>query len=489
MPRSSRRPQPSPVKRLVGWGLVTIAVMLLALAGWIRYRFGAVSLEQIISNLPIGPGKGIGNNGLAVEAVTFCIAAPAVLVGAVAIGERRIRRRISTVRGARFVPVTAFIVGLAVLLGVAGVPEYAIAQLSEQTLASYYVTPAVTSAPSKPKNLITIYLESTENTFGDSELMGQNLLVNLDDATKGWANYRGLEQYTGGGWTMAGLVSTQCGIPLKSQLTVEGLDYNKMGEQVDHYLPGATCLGDVLTTQGYTNVFVGGADDDFAGKKTFLSDHGYSRVYGLADWKADGEDPDQISESWGLSDARMTAHALDVLKGLHASGRPFNLTMLTLDTHEPAGIFPGCSSDDQIAMATAIKCSTRAVERFLDAAKARGYLDDTVVMVMGDHLKGTGDHDSFRDALLSAPHRTIVFRVWSPDGVVQYARESADQLSVLPSTLELLGFGVDEGRAGVGVSFVRPHDLAGTALALPSEEYRTLLLAPSSELYRGFWAG
>ncbi len=463
--------------------------MLLAIAGWIRYRFGAVSLEQIISNLPIGQGKGIGNNGLAVEAVGFCIVAPILLVSAAALGERHLHQPIVATRGARFIPLAAFITGLAVLLGVAGVPEYAIAQFSEQSLAAYYVRPAVTSTPSTPKNLITIYLESTENTFGDPDLMGRNLLANLDEATEGWADYRGLEQYAGGGWTMAGLVATQCGIPLKSQLTVEGLDYNKMGEQVDHYLPGATCLGDVLAAQGYTNVFVGGADDDFAGKKTFLGDHGYSRVYGLSDWKADGEDPDQISEAWGLSDARMTAHALEVLKGLHASSRPFNLTMLTLDTHEPAGVFPGCSTDDAIAMATAITCSTRAVARFLGAAQAAGYLDDTVVMVMGDHLKGTGDHDSFRDALLRADHRTIVFRVWSPHAVVRYARESADQLSVLASTLELLGFGVDHGRAGVGVSFVQSHELSRTALALPSQEYRTLLLAPSSELYRGFWQG
>lgn len=485
-------PPPNPkspaAKRVFGWALVALAAMLIALALWIRYRFGKVSLEQIISNLPVGPGKGVGNNGLAVEAVLCCIVAPIVLVTAAALLARRLRRRGFAARGARFVPLTAFVAGLAVLLGVAGVPEYAIAQFSEQSIAAYYVTPAVSSAPSRPKNLITIYLESTENTFGDTDVMGQNLLANLDNATDDWANYRGLEQYAGGGWTMAGLVSTQCGIPLKSQLTVQGLDYNKMGEEVDHYLPGATCLGDVLAEQGYTSVFVGGADDDFAGKKTFLSDHGYSRVYGLADWKEDGEDPDQISEAWGLSDARMTARALEVLKKLHASSRPFNLTMLTLDTHEPAGVFPGCETDDDVAMATAIKCSTRAVERFLRAARAAGYLDDTVVMVMGDHLKGTGDHDSFRAALLAAEHRTIVFRVWSPDGV-QYARESADQLSVLPSTLELLGFGVDQGRAGVGVSFVQPHEVARTALGLPSQEYRTLLLAPSTELYRGLWEG
>jgi len=76
--------------------------------------------------------------------------------------------------------------------------------------------------------------------------------------------------------------------------------------------------------------------------------------------------------------------------------------------------------------------------------------------------------------------------LWSPDGL-SITRESVDQLSVLPTTLELLGFGLDGGRAGVGVSFVGDHDLTGTALALSDQEYRTLLKAPSTEIYQQFW--
>ena len=471
------------------WLLATVAVILLAIAGWIRFHFGAVSFEQIVTNLPISGGaEGVGNDGLLTEALIVCLAVPIGLTTLVAVG--RIlwsRRRTSqpTVRRRRLaLPTIALAIGLGTLLTVAGVPQYATAMLDTRTIADYYVRPAVTSAPKHPKNLITIYLESTENTYSDASIFGQNLLANLDAATEDYAPYD-LRMYHTGGWTMAGIVGTQCGIPLKSELLVVGLNSNSEGEEVAHYLPGATCLGDVLAAQGYTNAYVGGAHARFAGKDTYLSDHGYTSIQGLDDWLADGEDSSNVS-AWGLSDARMFTHAEDTLAGLRKAGRPFNLTMLTLDTHDPGAVYPSCTSDDTIAMATALKCSGRAVAGFLDYLSTHGYLDDTVVMLMGDHLKNTGDSDNFRSELTSVQNRTIFFRAWSPDGV-QFGRQDADQLSVLPTTLELLGFGLPDGRAGLGVSFVGNHDLSGTALALPDGDYQSLLEAPSSTIYQQFW--
>jgi len=475
----------SRLRRALNGALLALALIFGALAVWIRLRFGTVTFDQIVTNLPIGAGKGIGNNALAVEVLVWCIAAPVALVVALALATRRLGR-LRPRRPVRLVPAAALLVGLSVFLTVAGVPEFAMAQLSETSIASSYVRPAVTSVPSRPKNLVTVYLESGENTYGDASVMGANLLADLDDATRGWQVDAGLRQFEGGGWTMAGLVGTQCGIPLKSLIATEGFDFNTYGEKLDHYLPGARCLGDVLADQGYRSVFVGGADDDFAGKRTFLTDHGYDQVLGLSDWK--GVDPDaEISPEWGLADSHTLAHAADVLDDLHDSGRPFNLTVLTLDTHEPAGVFPDCTDDAAVPMTTAIRCSMKAVAGFLQHAERAGYLDDTVVMVMGDHLKGTTDRDAFGDILRTQQDRTVIFRFHSPDEV-PIGRDSADQLSVLPTTLELLGFGLPDGRAGLGVSLVGDHDLAGTALALDDADYRALLRAPSTELYQGFWA-
>ncbi len=484
MPTHSSRPRTPRSFPLVPWLISTLALILLALAGWIRLKFGAVTFEQIITNLPISNGEGVGDDSLLVSAVLLCIALPVVTTTLVALvvwrtGGTRPRRRRRVV-----IPSLGLAVALGTLLAVAGVPQAASAMLDPRTIGDYYVAPSVESVPDKPRNLITVYLESTENTFADEDLFGENLLANLDSATSGWASYD-LHQYPTGGWTMAGIVGTECGIPLKSKLLTVGVNPNVFGEEVEHYLPGATCLGDVLADNGYTNAFVGGAHTRFGGKDTLLSDHGYTSIQGLDNWEAAGEQRSDIS-AWGLSDARMFVHAQRTLDSLRATGKPFNLTILTLDTHDPGAVYPSCGGTDEARLATAIKCSGRAVAGFLDHLKRNGYLDDTVVVLMGDHVKNTGDSDQLRAQLESVGERTIYFRAWSPDGI-RFTRQGADQLSMLPTTLELLGMKVPGGRAALGVSFVGEHDLAGTALSLPEDQYRSLLEAPSSELYQRFW--
>lgn len=466
---------------IVGWSLTALALVALASAAWIRYRFGKIVFEQFILHIPLG-GEA-GNNSLFGEALTWCILLPLGLVGLALLVRQRQGWRLAGRRRVAL-PTLALTASLAVLLTVVGVPKYAAAQLDQRSFADYYVTPAAGRLPERPKNLITVYLESMENTFGDAGLFGRNLLSVLDEATDGWGRYETLRQYPEGGWTMAGIVGTQCAIPLKSQLLVEGINPNNFGEQMPHYLPGATCLGDVLAEAGYSNTYVGGANTRFAGKDTFLIDHGYTSIRGREEWEPD-EDPAEISV-WGISDHRMFAHAADTLDELRASDQPYHLALLSLDTHEPGGVYPSCATDDAVPMATAITCSTQALAGFLAHAESVGALEDTVIVVMGDHLKATAEGGYYKAELDGTADRSIVLRVWSPDGVA-FTRQNADQFSMLATTLDLLGLEPPDGRAGLGVSFVGDHPVTGTALELEPGEYETVMTSPSSGLYRTFW--
>lgn len=467
------------------WSLIYLGFMLLFVSLWIRANFGEVSFEELVANLPITHGGGVGNGGLIVTASVYWFILPALFTAIVYLARRMMRRPMPT-RRRHWASATVFVlIGALTLALTTGIPRYANAAIANKTFEPYYVAPAVSASPKHPKNLITIYLESAESSLGDKELFGRNLLANLDSATAGWHVYDGLRQYHGGGWTMAGMVSTQCGIPLKHPLMHDQYQSNSLGSSMDHYLPNARCLGDVLTAQGYTSAYLGGASTNFAGKGHFYLDHGYATDLGLEDWKADGEPADYISE-WGLSDSHLMVHAEQTVERLRASGKPFNLTMITLDTHEPPGVFADCHTDDAMPMSTAVTCSMKAVAGFLDYLKSHQYLDDTVVMVMGDHQKMLLMGNDFSDKLATVADRRIVMRVWSPDPVT-FSRADADQLSVLPTTLELLGFTVPDGRAGLGVSFVGNHPVTGTILALPTSEQDDLLEAPSTQMYRHFW--
>lgn len=505
-------------KRAAAFVAIALSLILLAASVWIRLRFGSVTLEQVILNLPIENGEGVGNASYVPEVAFYCIVLP---VSATALGflasslwsrsrspradqprHRRMRRL------ARLVPAIGLTAALAVFLTVAGVPQYAIASLDTRSVAPYYVTPVVAgsggdsasasssasagaqtarSGSATKKNLITIYLESMEDTFEDASLFGSNLLAPLDEATADWSRYDGLTQYVGGGWTMAGMVSTQCGVPLKSRILTSGVDPNAFGESVSAYLPGATCLGDILSAQGYTGVYLGGAAAGFAGKSTFYLGHGYSEDIGLDDWKERGIDPSEISSQWGLSDHELFQQARGFVRDLESSGSPFALTMITLDTHEPGQSYPSCPVTTDASLAHSIQCSMTAVADFIGYLKATGVLDDTVVVIMGDHLKPTSDGNQYRSELSSVPDRHIVFRVWDPDGPVSFTRPEADQLSVMPTVLDLLGFPLVDGRGGLGVSFAGAGSTAGTLLGLPADEYASLLTVPSNDLYKRLW--
>ncbi len=476
---------------VVRWLLIVATVMFAAAGLWIRYRFGAVLLDQVLLNLPaIGGGAGVGSGAVAVELVGW-VMVPLTLAAAVSVVLVRRGRRAGRVQGrismrAIWLPLLAALVSLASFLSITGVPQYVYSLSDSRSIEPYYVTPAITAKPARALNLITIYLESIEDTFSDTQLFGEDLLAPVEQATRDWSVYRDLQQPATGGWTMAGIVATQCGMALKSDLLEAGFDPNETGERLGTYLPGAVCLGDLLGQAGYTSTFLGGASSSFAGKDTYLHSHGYQTVLGLDDWKRTGEAAQDISD-WGLSDQRLFARASAVVDELHAAQRPFNLTLLTLDTHEPAVLRDSCPASGREPMAAATHCSMQAVAGFIDHLRAAGYLADTVVIVTGDHLKGIGAGTAFYDELSQASQRRIFFRLWSPAPVRLEVAEG-DQFSVLPTTLEALGFSVAGGRAGLGMSLIGTRPVVGVALALPPQEYAALLSAPSRTFYARIWA-
>lgn len=466
------------------WLLVAVGLFLTFLSGWVRYRFGPVSFEEVMANLPITNGGGVGDGHLVVEAVLVCVVLPVLLAGFGFWLTWHKGLWWSATWGRRTITTAGILLSLSVLLFVTGVPTFIADTAADRSLGQYYRAPQLSATPAVKKNLITIYVESLESSYARASLFGHNLLSDLDAATSGWANYDQLRQYPTGGWTMAGMVGTQCGVPLKHQL-VPTFDGTRRDHEVGAFLPGATCLGDLLATQGYRSVYLGGADITFAGKGNYYLDHGYAQTKGLADWRAAGEQAASFS-AWGLSDDRLFAQARKTVDALHATRTPFNLTVLTLDTHEPPALHPECVTPDADAMARAVVCSTRAVAGFISHLKAAGYLADTVVMVMGDHLKMTPLAASFTSKLAPLTDRRVVLRIWSPQRFV-FTRRDADQLSILPTTLELLGFTVPDGRAGLGVSFVGRHPVAGSVLAVNPADYAALLAAPSRDLYHQLW--
>lgn len=496
------------VGRSLTYVLIWAGLTLGIAAAGIHFYWGTISVDQMLLNLVSVEAEG-GGGALVWAGILAVGVLPLLITAGIALWlyYRRHRRRQSGDGGGdrspwlmRFVStvvVAALVIGGSTAFSSAvGIVDYIQAQNSDYDVRDYYVQPTVTSDLDK-RNLVLIYLESGEATFEDDQLFEKDAFAPLKEVTKasqGWQSIDPLYNYRGGGWTMAGLVGTQCGIPLKGGGPApKSGSLNGLNSTIGAYLEGSTCAGDILDAHGFTSVFLGGANADFAAKGTFLETHGYSEVKDLADWRAAGEPEENFSADWGLSDGRLMAYAEDEIDELHAeaerTGQPFNLSMLTLDSHEPAHVFDYCSVDTQITMTSVFSCSMAQVAGFVDHMRTKGYLDDTAVIIMGDHLKLLSAGDPFHEQLDDNPHRTIFNRVWVPGrDSSSTLRPDVDQLNMFATILEASGLTLKDSEAGLGVSAFTATIPDDSAQAMQPDSYIQLIESQSREFYDQAWA-
>lgn len=509
------------MKRLFGefwrFAVYWLSFSMLAIGSWVERNFGEPSLEQIAYHLQFGRAGLAGADGVFLErflwtcvlypfvAALACSLAGAVVAKGSEVGYRRAMQEVARAvtslaadlwarseRVARFafarkMQIVLLPASAAFLLSKVSFWDFVQEARYENVIDSYYVAPSSVAPPSERRNLVLIYVESLEDAYRSEELFGRNLLARLDSATEGWHSFGNFVQTTGTSWTMGGIVSTQCGVPLRpyswreSGSTDGSRDGNALGEKADSFMPGIVCLGDLLKDAGYVNVFMGGADHAFAGKGKFLSAHGYQEIWGRTEWERQGETK---MNAWGLFDPQLLFLARKKLDELMGAGRPFNLTLLTLDTHHPHGFVSDvCRDEGVVDFPGVVECTAGLVASFIDYIRSNGYLETTDVVVIGDHLSMV---NPVYDQLSRQPHRTIYNRIYSSRALSRN-RDDLYHFSIFPSILDMLGFKFPDGRLGLGVSGF--GSIGENARGLYSQRDLEYKLAAKSDLYRKFWSG
>jgi phosphoglycerol transferase len=498
--------------RLAVYLLIWLALTLFIVGIGIHMFWGAITVDQMMMNLVSMQTDGGGGDLVWLGVLAFGVL-PVVLTLVIAYGHYRFLRRGRAAADDDTAPVgrgwvkrtvSVVLVAAVVVSGTAmfgssvHVGAYIKAANSDYTVDQYYRPPEVASAENA-RNVVMIYLESGEATLSDTTLFEKDPFVPLKDVTRqedGWQDVGNFRQYDGGGWTMAGIAGTQCGVPLKGNGLVTGKSgLNSLGDDVANYMGGLTCVGDILKEQGYRNVFMGGANGSFAAKDQYLTTHGYDEQYDLDDWRAKGEPANQFRSDWGLSDKRLMANAKEQVDALHAessrTGRPFNLSMLTVDTHEPVHIYDYCDVDTESEVTSMFSCSMTQVADFVGYMEAQGYLEDTAVVLMGDHLKHMGSNNAFGEELGDHPNRTIFNRFWVPGGDSRTStmRSGIDQLNMMPTILEAAGIELKDRQAGLGVSAFSSKIPENSAQNLEPDIYKQLLESRSQDFYNDAWDG
>ena len=249
---------------------------------------------------------------------------------------------------------------------------------------AFYKEPAK-SIPNPQLNLVYIYGESLERTYFDNDTF-PDLAPELGALKNEGLDFSHTSQLPGTDYTIAGMVASQCGIPLFAPF--EG----NASASVSSFFPQNICLGDILKNSGYANYFVQGANLRFAGKDVFLKSHGFDHLYGAEELKSTVADPTYRND-WGFYDDTVLDAAWEKFAELSRAGERFSLFTLTVDTHHPDGFisrtcnrkaykFDGKTNQSF----SAVGCSQQHIAAFINKIKASPWFKNTVIVVSSDHL-------------------------------------------------------------------------------------------------------
>lgn len=297
------------------------------------------------------------------------------------------------------------------------------------------------------KNIIMIYAESAEETFGKLS-DGDDIFKDMKDIAGSGLYFNNIAQAANTGWTIAGIVSSQCGVPLQPN----GLFARNKFETQTNFMPSAVCLGDVLRNNGYSVAFLGGASTKFAGTDIFLKDHGYNIIDGGENYQDQFTD---YKNFWGLYDDTVFDLAEQQITSLKGLEKPYFFAMKTLAGHFPTG-FPTRRCIDNIgpvegeSIRYSIKCTGYEIKSFLSKLQASGQLENTLVVVLSDHLA----MKSSAWGELNQYERRNYFTVMGADQGKGVVSKQAAMFDAYPTILELLGFTLKDHQAGIGISML-----------------------------------
>lgn len=495
---------------------ILVGCLLYAVPDWLTDEFGAVSIDQVLYHMRFGSeGLLTSDPELLHRFLWRALALPVLLAAALwgldawvqrlrnepgrwpMTALRRAARRVRVFfrhvgaalarlasRGLpRAIPLVVLGAGMAFFIDSFSLARYVRAYFGEDYFAGSYVDPrglAEHKGKEKPKNLVLIYVESLENTYSDPAYFGRDLLHRLN-AYKSRPNVVSFDDYRemmGAHFTIAGIVATQCGLPLKSVALFGG---NDQGERIERFLPRATCLGDILAGHGYTNVFLNGSSLAFAGVGKFFRDHNYTKVMGREEWVLAGERPERMS-GWGLHDDDLFRRARQELDALMKSRKPFNLTVLTIDTHHPYGHpSESCRKQGHTEFLGVVECTAGLVADFIDYIAQRGWSDRIAIVVQGDHLAmGNTSYGT----LVKNPERRVFNLLIGGDKRLAKNTDEVTHFDMLPTILDFMGFKVRGERAGLGYSAIGP-------VTVPRPPDRIARMAEQLEnysaTYRALW--
>lgn len=333
----------------------------------------------------------------------------------------------------------------------------------------YYVEPndSIIKKNEDSNNLILIYLESIETSFLSKDkggVLDYNLLPNMYKLGNDNINFScssglgGFNSVFGATWTVGALFASTSGIPFSFPLNGNVNSYNK------DYSNRVICLGNILHQYGYYQEFLCGSNSNFGGRSYFYNNHGYDKIFDYDTAFEKGYVNDSVW--WGLDDNTLYNIAKDELLDLSKRDEPFNLTMLTVDTHHVGGyVCEKCEDEYDIQYANVIKCADKQLYEFINWIKEQDFYEDTTIVIVGDHptmdatlinsdLDKTNEIQNRSDFSVTDLKNRFVYNCFinSLATTTNEKNREFNTLDLFPTILNSIGFSIEGDRLGLGTN-------------------------------------
>ena len=226
------------------------------------------------------------------------------------------------------------------------------------------------------KNVVVLYLESMELAYFHEKLV--HLIPNLKDLSASW-NFKVMTPGVGSDWSAASFYTGMYGLPAFFSLGSGGNSIFQNTRSIN-----ITGTGHVYEAAGYERKFLLG-NKEFAGLEDMLkasrfmvkSENDFTTKYDAV--------------SWGMNDIDLFSEAKKELQDLNNSSKPYVLHLATIGSHGPNGFFdPRVNNIPEIRGKTKLHKMVSATDYLVgdlvSFMSQEGYLKNTVVYIMPDHL-------------------------------------------------------------------------------------------------------
>jgi lipoteichoic acid synthase len=215
----------------------------------------------------------------------------------------------------------------------------------------------------------------------------------------------------------------------------------------------ARCLAGLLKEEGYDTVFFQSTSNSIDNFGDVVRGFGYEEFYPSEVMDTEGF---QVTNTFGYEDDVMLGPSEEWLTAQKQSGSPFLAEYLTGTGHHDYQCLHTRYGSEAFAedgmlnrYLNCLRLQDFFLENLIDQYKELGLYEDTIFVIFGDHGEGFKEHgremhgDTIYEEGLRVP-LLIHAPGWFEDG--RRVEGLSSQIDVLPTVLEMLGYGVKNGR-------------------------------------------